>query len=209
MYNFILQFDKQIIENEKCNRWKTASCIAFDNWTKDKSNLNSLLCAGAQVWYTLLIQNYYRSTCSAPINVELEQESILQNKLIEVTQWGVENFLNDAMFNCYFGYMIKVKPHYFLGLCNEYDYDYWKTKGISMIRHAYELFPQDPLIKAVFYESISYGNTEFQIACKNLWNTITPKLWGESEYQQHMFYILCGNDFYPYAYQKINGSVNN
>lgn len=201
MEQFRIEFDRNVLKLEKENRWKTISDAIFKQWQDHPDDLNCLLCAGTQLWYTLLEMDYIKNSPVLHENTEFDSEQQLQNNLMEVTRYGFTNYGDNAIFNAYFGYMISVMPYYFI----DYNGDYagWKAKGIGMMRRSYKLSPNNPFTRAMFYESDCYGkDTPFYNACKEIWSEITPEQWGTSAVQQYFFHILQGNSFYPGAYTK-------
>lgn len=199
MEEFQLKFDRSISQLEKNNRWKTVVDIVFEQWSANQSDLNALLCAGTQLWYTLLIMDYIQNNPVPPENVEIASCVQLQNNLTKVTRYGFQHFTENSAFNAYFGYMISVMPYLFL----DYNGDYlgWQEKGKEMMRHSYELNPNSPFTKAMYYEKTAYEKgTRFFEACKEIWEKITPEQWGDSAVQQYFFRILNGNIFYTDAY---------
>lgn len=198
---FQLIFGDEIPKLEKENRWKSVVDIVFQQWKSTPNDLNSLLCAGTQLWYTLLVMDYIKNDPFPPDNVEFVSNVQLQNNLMNVTRYGFEFFSDNSIFNAYFGYMISVMPYYFL----DYNEDYlgWKSKGIEMMRRSYNLDPSSPFTKAMYYEPEGPGkDTPFYDACKEIWSIITPEQWGDSEVQQYFFRILHGDSFYIDAYSQ-------
>ena len=194
MEEFRLLFDKRIATLEKDNRWKTAANIVLQQWENNPNDLNSLLCAGTQLWYTLLVMDDIRNDPFPPDNIEFISDEQLQNNLLHVTRYGFKHFADNSIFNAYFGYMISVMPYFFL----DYNGDYlgWKSKGITMMHYSYYLDPSSPFTKAMYYEPEGSGKyTPFYDSCKEIWSLITPEQWGDSEVQQYFFRILHGDSF--------------
>lgn len=69
--------------------------------------------------------------------------------LNEVTHFGLANFMTNEDFLWCFGYMISLFPHYFG------DYEHWEEKGISMLKRAYELCPNEPVYR---YSYLGYSS---------------------------------------------------
>lgn len=189
---FQLSFDRRISVLEKENRWKTAVDIVFENWKDSPNDLNSLICAGTQLWYTLLVMDYIKNAPFPPADdFEIVTDEQLQINLMDVTRHGFKFFSDNSIFNAYFGYMISVMPYFFL----DYKGDYlgWKKKGIEMICRAYSLDPENLFTKAMYYRLVDSGNNMlFVSTCNELWTRITPVQWGDSEVQQYFFRILHG-----------------
>ena len=196
---FQLDFNNIVPTLEKENRWKTVVDIVLQQWKASPNDLNYLLCAGTQLWYTLLVMDCIRNDPFAPDDVEIVPDEQLQIDLMNVTRYGFKHFADNPIFNAYFGYMISVMPYFFL----DYNGDYlgWRAKGIEMMHRSYNLDPNSPFTKAMCYKSDGYGkDTPYYNACKEIWSEITPTQWGNSEVQQYFFRILHGDSFYNDAY---------
>lgn len=199
MEPFRLMFDSRIPELEKENRWETIAKIVTQQWEERPNDLNCLLCAGTQLWYTLLVMDDIRNDPFPPEHVEFASEEQLQNDLMRVTRCGLEHFSDSAVFNAYFGYMMETMPYFFPDYRG--DYQGWRAKGLGMMRKSNALDPTNPFAVAMCYEPDAYGkNSSFHLACKALWESVTPEQWGTSEVQQYFFRILHGDVFYPNAY---------
>lgn len=199
MEQFQLKFDKRISSLEKENRWETAVNIVWEQWKSQPNDLNSLLCAGTQLWYSILIMDELKYGPILVHDTEIISDSRLQRDLIEITRYGFEYFVNEPIFNAYFGYMISTMPYFFLDYGG--DYDGWRNKGIKMMRRSYVLAPDNPFCEAMHYEK-DYDDVELRYfeACKKIWSKITPMQWGDSEVQQYFFRILKGDLFFEDAY---------
>ena len=113
MEQFQLRFDKRVPKLEKESKWETAANIVLEEWKNDPNDLNALLCAGTQLWYTLLMMDYIRNDPSSPIDIEIVPDLQLQKDLMDVTRYGFAHFAHNPIFNAYFGYMISVMPYFF------------------------------------------------------------------------------------------------
>ena len=203
MEEFRLLFDKRIADLEKNNRWKTAADIVLEQWETNPNDLNCVLCAGTQLWYTILVMDYIRDDPSPPTAIEFIPDIQLKKHLMNVTRYGFKHFANNPIFNAYYGYMICLMPYFFL----DYNGDYlgWQEKGHKMMRRSYNLDPNSPFTKAMYYELEGYGKgTLFYDACKEIWSITTPEQWGNSEVQQYFFRILHGDSFYIDAFPQVS-----
>lgn len=199
MQDFRLMFDRRIPELERSNRWQTVIDIVLKQWNDCPKDINRLLCAGTQLWYTILVMDEYRNAPTPPSNFELVPCLQLQEHLMSVTRFGFKHFSVSSIFNAYFGYMISVRPYCFI----DYNGDYvgWQEKGESMVRYSYALEPDNLLAKAMCFELEGYEkNTQFFEVCHEIWSQSTPELWGDSAVQQYFFRILHGEAFYPGAF---------
>ena len=198
MEDFYLHFNKIIIEYEERGDWASATEVAFSNWETDPMNIRSLLCAGTELWYGMLMVDYYeclhKFLREPSTDVLLPPYDVLESRLNTVAHFGFTHFMNHPAFNAYFGYMIQCMPYFFL----EYkgDYDGWRKKGINMIKSAHALNPTNPFLKAMAC-SVEEQNEYFVDFCRELWCHVTPDEWGNSQVQQYFFRILNGDLFYP------------
>ena len=205
MRQYIIKFPSEIIEYERQGRWDMAVEFAYEYWQAAPMELERLLYAGIELWYSILEEDYY---CSAPRQSEVRKTLAkflpvleLENKLAEVTRWGIEHFEDSPAFNLYFGYMMQVMPYFFLDYGG--DYHGWREKGLAMQRRAYEMDPTNSLAKAMFYESYNCEKDAlYREACTELWKEITPEEWGDSEFQAYLFYILKGHFTHGDPYEK-------
>lgn len=200
MRNYCIWYSQDIINLQKKGNLYEAAQALYLRWKECPMDLNALLSAGMELWYALLM--YYRdgdvpweSTYIWP-----QGENNLHIYLDEVYCWGEKYFSEDAMFNAYFGYMLRVMPYFFRSYKG--DYDGWQRKGEDMMHHSFELEPENPLTKALHYES--GADAEYVHACSELWKRITPIQWGCSAMQQYLFHILHGDMFYNNAYSPVN-----
>ena len=198
MEQFQLFFDERVSKLEKDNRWGAVVRIVLQQWNDCPNDLNRLLCAGTQLWYTLLVMDYIRND-PLQLDDEFVPDIHLQNDLMIVTRYGLIHFAENPIFNAYFGYMIYLMPYFFI----DYNGDYlgWQAKGLEMMRLSYILDPDNPFTKAVYYEKDGYGkDTPFFDACREIWSKLTPEQWGETKVQQYFFRILHGESFFADAY---------
>lgn len=185
-----LFFDNIVIESEKKHNWKQAIEFLYKQWKSKPFELNNLICVGTEIWISLLLEEYNELNPFPLKNEEFLSKDISYAWLIEVSNFGFDNFFDNALFNSFFGYMIKVTP-YFFG-----DYVEWRKKGIGMISHAYDISPDDLVVKAIFFETFSDESPEkYNEICQKLWEEMSPQLWGESAVQKHFFYVLQGDVF--------------
>jgi len=169
--------------------------LAFRFWLANPDSLNCLLCAGTQIWYTLLVLDDIKDESLALGKIDLISDEQLKNNLMRVTRYGFEHFSNDSAFNAYFGYMISVMPYLFL----DYNGDYlgWQERGNEMIRFSFHLNPNNLFAEALYLELDGCGRgTPFYNACQKIWSRITPEQWGYSGVQRYFFRILHGDSFF-------------
>lgn len=192
--DIILCFDSYILELEESNKWQTVSNTVYQNWKRNPWDLNLLLCAGTQLWYTRYMMDYLKDLPSAANSIEYADNKMVESMLLTVSTWGLEHFRDNATFNAYFGYMFKVMPHFFG------DYLAWHKEGILMMRKSVEIDPKNLFANAMALEMDDYD--KYYVECKKLWERYSPSQWGRSGVQQYFFRILCGESFYENAYEE-------
>lgn len=193
MRNGVLVFDNSILCLEQKDMWKGAADLAYVRWEQRPDNLNDLLCAGTEIWYALLINDYYHFAPYQTIVIDPVDVEEMEEKLWRIAQFGEQFFSENANFNAYFGYMYKVKPHYFLGYGG--DFDGWQNRGCAMLQKS-ALLDQDNLFAVAMSHEIEDESCIYLDACKTLWKQITPEQWGFSEVQLYFFRILNGDRFH-------------
>ncbi len=189
MEDYILSIDPEVISLEKEGRWYDASLYAYNVW-KTNPSVSLSLSAGTQIWYTLLLIEYDQSS-PHPQCDWTQIITQLQKLLMEITNFGFLHFEDNASFHAYWGYMIKLRPLFFLD-CHG-DYVGWWNKGFAMMKHAYTLDPCNPVAVAMYYEADNDLSVEYRDACRKLWEKIGPQEWGSSDVQLYFFMILNGN----------------
>lgn len=197
MEEFHLHFNNAIFEFEETGDWVSATEYAFRDWENDPINIRKLLCAGTELWYGMLLVDYYKYSPMPATNLLLPEFDKLEHRLNTVAKFGFNNFVDSPAFNMYFGYMIKCMPYYFLDYGGKYDD--WQKKGIDMIKYACTFKPNNPLLTAMLY-LVQEQDECFVDSCRELWHQVTPDKWGNTQVQQYFFRILNGESFYPKAY---------
>ena len=200
MEPFQLPFDISISRLESDNKLQDAVNSVLQRWLAQPYELGFLLCAGTQIWYTLLMLEENSYDPNPKKDIEFFSEADLQGILNFLTRYGLQHFADNPFFNSYFGYMISLMPHFFPA--DNWDYLEWQEKGNSMISRAYTLNSDSPFIRALYFGlNSNERNASHRFnACKEIWSKITPTQWGCSEVQQYFFRILSGEHFYPNAY---------
>lgn len=139
----IIEFDKKVKILESQNKWNDVIELIESQWKKDKLDLNKCLCVGTEIWFVLVF--YER------LEIDDIDEKSLMEKLMYITNFGFEHFIDEASFNAIFGYMIYLMPYYF----NDYggDYEGWKNKGRDMMKKAYMEEKSNPVYAALYSRS--------------------------------------------------------
>ena len=108
---------------------KKAITVASLNAKKTPTQLSW----GFFCWYVL--------TEEGPLEIQDVDFDELETILRQVTDFGLVNFGTNEDFLWCFGYMISLFPYYFG------EFEYWEEKGISMLKRAYEICPDEPVYK--------------------------------------------------------------
>ena len=130
-----------LYELEIQEKWEEARELLYKMWENDKLNSKKLIRLLFECWYVLAEWN-----C---INTSSISRKALQDTLIECTDFGIQNFMDDVHFLCVAGYMISLFPYLFY---NHGDGDFYtelEQKGLGMLRKACELNPNDRIAMAL------------------------------------------------------------
>ncbi len=122
-------------------RWNEAKSLLIENWRKNPNNLKASIRLGFFCWYILVEEG--------PLEIKDVDFDEVQTVLNEVTHFGLANFMENEDFLWCFGYMISLFPYYFG------DDEFWEEKGIAMLKHAYERFPDEPVYRYSYLGSFS------------------------------------------------------
>ena len=128
---------------EHQEKWNEAKEYLLKAWQQNPTDLKTTVHLGFFCWYVVVEQGPLGIT-DADIDTG-ELESILT----EVTHFGLAHFMTNEDFLWCFGYMISMFPYYFG------DYEQWEEKGISMLKRAYELYPEEPVYKYSYLGSFT------------------------------------------------------
>lgn len=129
---------------ESQERWNEAKSLLINHWRQNPNDLKVIIRLGFFCWYVLVEEG--------PLGIKDVEFDELETVLNEVTHFGLANFMTNEDFLWCFGYMISLFPYYFGA------YDYWEEKGISMLKRAYELCPDEPVYRYSYFGSLP--NTE-------------------------------------------------
>ncbi|MFK4254612.1 hypothetical protein [Streptomyces angustmyceticus] len=130
-----------ILEREE--KWEEAKLLLIKSWRQNPQDIIVAIRLGFFAWNILVEEG--------PLGITDEDVDFdeLETVLKEVTHFGMANFITNEDFLWCFGYMTSLFPDHFG------DYDYWEEKGISMLKHAYELFPNEPVYSYSYFASFS------------------------------------------------------
>ncbi|WP_226669630.1 hypothetical protein [Metabacillus litoralis] len=124
---------KEVDTLESRERWNEAKSLLIKNWRQKPNDLKVIIRLGFFCWYVLVEEG--------PLGIKDVDFDELENVLNEVTHFGMANYMTNEDFLWCFGYMISLFPYYFG------EYEYWEEKGISMLKLAYELCPDEPVYR--------------------------------------------------------------
>ncbi|WP_303969714.1 hypothetical protein [Sporosarcina ureae] len=118
---------------ENKGEWNEAKSLLINNWNQNPDDLKTVIRLGFFCWYVL--------TEEGPVEIQDVDFDELETILRQVTDFGLVNWgINEDFLWC-FGYMISLFPYYFG------EFEYWEEKGISMLKRAYEICPDEPVYK--------------------------------------------------------------
>ncbi|WP_026829316.1 hypothetical protein [Exiguobacterium artemiae] len=163
---------------EHQENWNEAKEYLLKAWQQNPMDLKKTVRLGFFCWYVVVEQGPLGIT-DADIDTD-ELESVLT----EVTTFGLAHFMTEEDFLWCFGYMISMFPYYFG------DYEQCEEKGISMLKRAYELYPEEPVYKYSYLGSFSntYGTLKDEL--KQIQPVLEDRFKGEgllSEYFKEVF----------------------
>ncbi len=163
---------------EHQENWNEAKKYLLKAWQQNPTDLKMTVRLGFFCWYVVVEQGPLGIT-DADIDTG-ELESILT----EVTNFGLAHFMAEEDFLWCFGYMISMFPYYFG------DYEQWEEKGDSMLKRAYELYPEEPVYKYSYLGSLpnTYGTRKNEL--KQVKSVLEDRFRGEgllSEYFNSVF----------------------
>ena len=152
-----------ILESQE--RWNEAKLIMIKKWNENPVNVKAAIRLGFLCWYILVEED-----CIGGRKLgSNELESILN----EVTHFGLTNFMENEDFLWCFGYMISQFPYYFG------DYEYWEEKGISMLKRAYELCPDDPVYQYSYLGSLPDSGGKLKVELQQVQTVLEDRFQGE------------------------------
>lgn len=136
----------EVDKYEREEKWEEAKLLLIKSWRQNPHDIKAAIRLGFFAWYLLVEEG--------PLEITDEEIDFdeLETLLKEVTHYGMTNFIKNEDFLWCFGYMTSLFPDHFG------DYEYWEEKGISMLKRAYELCPDEPVYSYSYFGSFS--NTE-------------------------------------------------
>lgn len=150
MNKYILTFNMEIYDLEKQFKWTECIELLYEQWKQDPANMNHLLLAGTELWYILLEYNYYEDALWDTSYGDGFDKELAISSPIEITNYGERKFMNNPVFNIYFGIMINVYPYFFM---SKDDYKEWFDKGKEMIKRAFAQDSKSLFVQGLYYQS--------------------------------------------------------
>jgi len=131
-----------LVELEQQEKWEESRELLYGIWASDELNSGKLIRLLSECWYVMAQWDCYIE------NEELSFQ-VFQNTLVECTEFGIKNFIDNPRFLCLAGYMISLLPYLFVVNGTEDLYAKWEQKGVDMLRRAYKLDPDDKVAKVL------------------------------------------------------------
>lgn len=177
---------ENLSELERNNKWRIITDHLYDNWQSDKLNSNKILRVGAECWYILSEWEFLK------INTNELTQGYVKEKLIEVTNFAIENFSTDAKVLSIFGYMISIFPFYFY---NDNDtsnntYLQFEKMGKAMLKKAYELNNSNEIYELLYFNSLKEPSKDFEAKKQTLQNKVSTYFSNETEVERYFNEIL-------------------
>lgn len=163
------------LENKE--RWNEAKSLLIKNWRQNPNDLKGMIRLGFFCWYVLVEE--------VPLGIKEVDLDELEGVLNEVTHYGLAHFMTNEDFLWCFGYMISLFPYYFG------DYEYWEEKGISMLKHAYELCPDEPVYTYSYLGSIHNTDEKRKVACDQVQAVLKDRFHGEGLLSEYFKSVWC------------------
>ena len=151
---------------ESQERWNEAKSLLIKSWRQNPNDLKVIIRLGFFCWYVLAEEG--------PLGIKDVDFYELETVFNEVTQFGLANFMTNEDFLWCFGYMISLFPNYFG------DFEYWEEKGISMLKLAYELCPDEPVYKYSYLGSFPNTGEKLKDEFHQMQAVLEEKFQGES-----------------------------
>jgi len=130
---------------EKKGQWEEIRKMLLSNWRKNRENIDNAIRLGTECWYVLELWD----CCIDNYNLDWYK---FKDTLIEVTNYGIERYNNNALFLSVFGYMISLFPYLFCDDNQEELFIRWESKGKEMIKKSYEIDFNNPLVKLIYWQ---------------------------------------------------------
>lgn len=150
---------------EREERWNEAKAFLLEEFQQNPRDLKTITRLGFFCWYVLVEETHLGIT-----EVDLNE---LETVLKKVTHIGYTLYPTNSDFLWCFGYMISTFPFYFG------EFEHWEKKGLSMLKSAYKLCPDDPVYKYTYLGSCSSNIREYKRVKKLLQAVLESRFQGE------------------------------
>lgn len=156
---------KEVDTLESQGKWNEAKKLLINHWSLNRSNLKTVIRLGFFCWYVLVEEG--------PMGITGVDFDEIETTLRQVTDYGLDNFMNNEDFLWSFGYMISMFPYYFG------DYEYWEEKGKAMLKKAHELCPEEPVYRYSYLGSFPNPYNEHKVEFEQLQAVLEERFQGE------------------------------
>ena len=170
---------------EKQEDWENARMLLYKIWDNDRLCSDKLIRLLSECWYVLSLWDCSMNTAQLSFRM-------FQNNLIECTNFGIENFGENARFLGITGYMISMLPHLFSVDNSDSSYSEWEQIGIDMLYKSIALNSDDLLVK-VLYMGTTGTFSEYTEEKKQSSLSVANYLTNETAIEIYFKNILCAN----------------
>jgi hypothetical protein len=181
---------KEIDALEAQGKYKQVLHHMYDTWQKEPMNLKVFLRLSFLVWY-MLVENTTFSDME-DVKGKFEDLDDLESLLKELEAYGKTHFQHLPEFLWVYGYMTDMFPQFFA----EGD----DRIAAEMYKKAYELKPDDPVIKMLYFETLYFENKydyknspPLGTLREKARNTLAERFQGEGEFQVYFRHVLKRN----------------
>lgn len=133
---------KEVDDLEAQNKFKEALFLMHRVWLQEPANLKVYLRMTFLAWYVLVERPFFDE-----IDMDDEDFDECLTLVRSLLFYGEEHFEGNAYYQWMIGYTMYMFPHIYG------DYDRMEAKSREMLKKAYILFPEDPLIKMCYFDN--------------------------------------------------------
>ena len=173
---------KELAELERDEKWDEVRELLYETWAKDKLNYETFIRLFSECWYLLAEWDCW-------VNAGDLSFRAFKNTLIECTEFGMSNFMDNPRFLCLAGYMISMFPCLFFEHGSEKQYIDLEQKGVDMLCKAQELDPNDKMAK-IFNLGQTQGESKYKKALKSIASELATLFPGDTELERYFIDIL-------------------
>ena len=181
---------REIDDLEAQRRYVQALNQMYDTWQEEPLNLKVFLRLSFLVWY-LLVENISFSD-TEDLKSVVEDSDELDSFLKELEAYGKTHFQQHPEFLWIYGYMTYMFPEFFA----EGD----DRIATEMYKKAYDLQPNDPVIKMLYFEMLYFANMydytnspPLGTVREDAGKTVTERFQGDGKFQDYFRHVLNRN----------------